>query len=194
MWQNEPLRREMSSWSQCIKQATSLEEQTSTTGCTGQYILLYPGYSPTSLLEMPPFHTETVTDRPETNRKIFHHSHVLSGNISGDICGEFKSANIQNDSTTETNENTHTPQLEQRIDVESQTSSIKETSLQNPEPLRNSSGKLKLLGNNYCASIAPRTLKTKPKKRLTASQVKCNGDDHISLLTKTTSALCGKRL
>ena len=33
---------------------------------------------------------------------------------SGDICGEFKSANIQNDSTAETNENTHTPQLKQK--------------------------------------------------------------------------------
>ena len=58
---------------------------------------------------------------------------------SGDICEEFKLANIQNDSTAETNENTHTPQLKQRNDVESQTSPLKETSLQNPEPLWNSS-------------------------------------------------------
>ena len=33
----------------------------------------------------------------------------------------------------------YTPQLKQRNDVDSQTTSIKETSLQNPEPLRNSS-------------------------------------------------------
>ena len=37
---------------------------------------------------------------------------------------------MQNDSTAETNENTHTPQLKQRNEVESQTSSMKETSLQ----------------------------------------------------------------
>ena len=42
------LRREMLCWSQCSKQATSLEEQTSTTGRTGQYNWLCPGYNPTS--------------------------------------------------------------------------------------------------------------------------------------------------
>ena len=51
-----------------------------------------------------------------------------------------------------------------------------------------------LVANKYCASITPRTFKTKPKKRLKASQLKCNGDDNISLLTKTTSPLFGKRL
>ena len=113
---------------------------------------------------------------------------------SGDICEELKLANTQKDSTAETNENTHTPQSKQRNDVESQTSSIKETSIQHPEPLRDSSEKLKLLANKYCAPITPRTVKTKAKERLTASQLKCNGDDHISLLTKTTSPLFGKRL
>ena len=112
----------------------------------------------------------------------------------GDICGEFKLANIQNDSTAETNEKTHTPQLKQRNVVESQTTSIKETSLQNPESLRNNSEKIKLVANKYRASNSPRIFKTKPKKRLTASQLKCNGDDNISLLTKTTSPLFGKRL
>ena len=53
---------------------------------------------------------------------------------------------------------------------------------------------MKLVANKYCASITPRTFKTKPKKRLTASQLKCNGDDNICLLTKTTSPLFGKRL
>ena len=53
---------------------------------------------------------------------------------------------------------------------------------------------MKLVANKYCASITPRTLKSKPKKQLTASQLKCNGDDNISLLTKTTSPLFGKRL
>ena len=113
---------------------------------------------------------------------------------SGDIWGEFKLAYIQNDSSAETNENTHTPQLNQRNNVESQTSSIKETSLQNPEPLRNSSEKMKLVANKYCFSLTPRNFKTKPKKQLTASQLKCNEDDSISFLTKTTSTLFGKRL
>ena len=38
---------------------------------------------------------------------------------SEDICGEFKLGNIQIDSTPETNENTYTPRLTQRNDVES---------------------------------------------------------------------------
>ena len=102
----------------------------------------------------------------------------------GDICRWFKLANIQNDSTAETNENTHTPQLKQRKDVDSQTSSIKETSLQNLERRRNSSGKMELVANKYCASKTPKTVKTKPKKRLTTSQLKCNGDDNIFLSHK----------
>ena len=112
----------------------------------------------------------------------------------GNICEEFKLANIQNDSTAETNENTHTPQLKERNDLDSQTSPLKETSLQKLEPLRNSSEKMQLLANQYCASITPRTVKTKPKKRLKASQLKSNGDDKFSFLTKTTSTLLGKRL
>ena len=139
---------------------------------------------------MPHFHSGTVTDQLETSRK-FHQSHVLSGS---NFWKYLSIVQIQNDSTAETNENTHTPQLKQRNDVESQTSSIKETSLQNPEPLRNSSEKMKLLANKYCASITPRTVKTKPKKRLTASQLKYNGDYKIYLLTKTTSPLFEKRL
>ena len=50
------------------------------------------------------------------------------------------------------------------------------------------------LANQYCASIIPRTVKTKRRKRLTASQLKCNGDDNSSFLTKTTSTLFGKGL
>ena len=114
--------------------------------------------------------------------------------ISGDNCREFKLANIQNDSTAETNENRHTPQLKQRNDVESQTSSKKEISLQSPEPLRNSSERMELLANQYCASIPPKTVETKPKKRLTKSQLKCNGDDNFCLLTKTTSPLFAESL
>ena len=86
------------------------------------------------------------------------------------------------------------PQLKQRNHVDSQTTSLKETSLQIPEPLRNSSEKRKLVANKYFASITPRTFNTKPKKRLKASQLKCDGDDNISFLTKTTSTLFGKRL
>ena len=73
-------------------------------------------------------------------------------------------------------------------------SSLKETSIQNPEPLRNSSEKINLPANKYCASITPRAFKTKAKKRQMASQLKCNGGDNICLLTKTTSPLFGKRL
>ena len=42
--------------------------------------------------------------------------------------------------------------------------------------------------------MTPRTFKTKPMKRLTQSQLKCNGDDNISFLTKTTPTLFGKLL
>ena len=43
----------------------------------------------------------------------------------GDIYGYFKLANIQNDSTAESNENSHTPQLKQRNDVDSQKNSLR---------------------------------------------------------------------
>ena len=132
--------------------------------------------------------------RPETSKRTFHQSRVLSGSNLWKCLGEIKLANIQNDSTAETNENTHTPQLKQKNDVESQTTSLNKTSLHNLEPLRNSSKKMKPLANQYCASISPRTVRTKPKKRLTTSQLKCNGVDNNSLLTKTTSPLFGKRL
>ena len=110
---------------------------------------------------------------------------------SGDICGEFKLANIWNDSTAETNENTHTPRLKQRNDVESKPTSLKVTSLQNREPLRNSSEKMKLLANQYCASITPGIVKMKPKKRLTASQLKCNGDDNFPFSQKQLQRCLG---
>ena len=45
---------------------------------------------------------------------------------SGDICGEFKLAKLLNNSTAESNENTHTPQLKQTNDVESQKNVLKE--------------------------------------------------------------------
>ena len=81
---------------------------------------------------------------------------------SGGIRGEFKLANIHNDSTAETDQNTHTPELNQRDDVESQTSPIRGISLQTPEPLQNNSEEMKLGTNQYCASITPRTVKTQP--------------------------------
>ena len=79
---------------------------------------------------------------------------------SGDIRGKFKLANIHNDSTAETDQNTHTRKLKQRDDVESQTSPLKRISHQNPEPIRNSSAKIKLGANQYCASNTPTTVKT----------------------------------
>ena len=85
----------------------------------------------------------------------------------------------------------NTPQLKQRNDVDSQTTSIKETSLQNPEPLRNSSEKMKLVADKYCDSTTPRTSKTKPKKRLTGSQLKCNGDDSFFLSQKQLQRCLG---
>ena len=180
--------------SQCSKQAISLEEQTSTTGSTGQYNWLCSGYSLSSRLEMPHFHSGTVTDTPETVKENSTNPMCCLAATSGDICEEFKLAIIQNDSTAEINENTHTPRLKQRNVVESQTTSLKETSLQHPEPLRNSSENMKRLANKYCASITPRTVKMKPKERLTASQLKCDGDDNFSFLRKTSSTLLGIRL
>ena len=113
---------------------------------------------------------------------------------TGDICGVLKLANFQDDSTDEIKENTHTPQLKQRTRVEPKTSSLKETSLQNPETLRNSPQGKNNHKTQYYASITPRTVKTKAKKRLTISQLIYNGDDKICPLTITTSLLLGKRL
>ena len=100
---------------------------------------------------------------------------------SGDICGRFKTANVYNDSTAETNENTHSFELKESVDENSQTSPLKRISLQNPEPLRNSSEKIKLGANQYCASITPTTVKTKPWKQMTLSEPTCNGDDNFPL-------------
>ena len=80
---------------------------------------------------------------------------------SGEIRGEFKLANIHIDCTAKTDQNTLTPELKHRDDVESQSSPLKGTSLQSPEPLRKRSEKVKLGANQYCASITPRTVKTK---------------------------------
>ena len=187
--------------SQCIKQATSLEEQTgrtdwtSKTGRTIHENWLCLGCSPISQLEMPYRHAGTVRDRPETTRtKLLTNATCCLAATLGDIRGKHKLANIRNDSTAEDNENTHTPQQKRRNDVESQTLSLKETSHQNLEALRNSSEKMKLLENQYSASITPGTVKTKPKKRLAKSHLKCNRDDSICPLTTTTSPLFGKRL
>ena len=81
---------------------------------------------------------------------------------SGDICGKFMLGNIHNDSTAETEQTTHTLELKKRDDAELRTSPIERISLQNPEPLRNSSEKMELGANQYCASIIPRTVKTEP--------------------------------
>ena len=81
---------------------------------------------------------------------------------SGDICGVFKLGNIHNDSAAETNQNRNTPELKQRDDVKLRTSPLKGNSLQSPEPLQNSSEKMKLGANQDSASITPRTFKTKP--------------------------------
>ena len=113
---------------------------------------------------------------------------------TADICGVLKLANFQDDSTAEIKENTHTPQLKQRIEVEPKTSSLKEISLQNPETLRNSPQRKNYYKTQHYASITPRTVKTKAKKRLTISQLIYNGDDKICPLTKTTSLLFEKRL
>ena len=100
---------------------------------------------------------------------------------SGDICGKFKLANIYNNSTAETNQNTHTFKLKQKDAVESQTPPFKRISLQNPEPLLNSFEKMKLGANQYCASITPRTVKTRPWKPMTLSEPTYNGDDKFPL-------------
>ena len=81
---------------------------------------------------------------------------------SGDIQEEFKLDNIHNDSTAETGQNTRTPQLKQRDDVKSRMSPLKGNSLQNQEPMRNSSEEMKVGANQYCSSITPIAAKTKP--------------------------------
>ena len=100
---------------------------------------------------------------------------------------------FHNDSTVETIENMQMPEVIQRNGVKSQTSPLKETSLQNPEPLRNSFENMKLGTKQYCAPITTRTNKTKPKNQITTSKLNFNGDGNFSLLTKMKS-LFGKNL
>ena len=110
-----------------------------------------------SKLQMPCRHT----GRPETTRiKLATISGVVLAATFGGIRGKDKLDNIHDDSTAETNENTHTLQLKQGNNKESHTSPLKETSLQN----RNNAEKMKLLANQYCTSKTPRTVKTKPRK------------------------------
>ena len=102
-----------------------------------------------------------MTDRRPPEENSTNPSCYLAA-TSGDIRGEFRLANIQNDSTPETDQNTHTCELKQRNDVETRMSPLKGTSLQNPEQLWNSSKKIKLGAKQYSASITPGTVRTKP--------------------------------
>ena len=101
-----------------------------------------------------------MTDRRPPERKLQNPRCCLTA-TSGDTCGEFKLANIHNDSTTEINQNTHTPEMKPRVDVELQTLPLKTTSFQNAEPLRKSFEKIKLRANQYSAPMTLRTFKTK---------------------------------
>ena len=102
-----------------------------------------------------------MTDRRPPKENSTNPSCCLAA-TSRDICGEFKLAHFYNNSTAKTDQNTHTPVIKKRDDVESRTSPLKGTLLQNPEPLRNSSEKMKLGANHYRASITPRAVKTEP--------------------------------
>ena len=55
---------------------------------------------------------------------------------SGDIRGEILLASFHKNSTAETDQNMLTLEMKQRDDVESRTSPLKRTSLQNPEQFR----------------------------------------------------------
>ena len=121
-----------------------------------------------------------MTDRRPPQENSSNHRCCLAA-TSGEIRGEFKLANIQSDCTAKTDQNTHTTELKQRHDVERRASPLKGTSLQNPEPKRNSSEKIKPGANQYCASITPRAIKTKHYKRITMSQLICYEDDNIPL-------------
>ena len=122
-----------------------------------------------------------MTDRRPPQQENSTNPRCCLAATSGETRGEFKLANIQIDCTTETDSNTHTPELKQRDDVEPRASPLKGTSLQNPELLRNSSEKVKLGANQYCVSINPRAVKMKHHKRITMSQLTCNGADNIPL-------------
>ena len=72
-------------------------------------------------------------------------------NIPGGVWHQLRGTNVESsslliftDSTANTKENTHMPEIKRRSDVESQMLPIKASSLQNPEPPRNSSEKAKL--------------------------------------------------
>ena len=65
-----------------------------------------------------------MTDRSPLEEKSSNPSCGLAA-TSGDIRGECKLANNYNDSTAETNQNTHTSELKESVDVESRTWPIK---------------------------------------------------------------------
>ena len=109
---------------------------------------------------MPHLHSVIVSNRPETPRRNFQQSQLLSGSNFWKNPWKFKLANIHIDSTAETDQNKPTLKLKQRDDVDLRASALKGTSLQYPEPLRNSSEKMKL------GSIVPQLLPEQSKRNL----------------------------
>ena len=94
--------RELLIWRQCIKQATSLKEQTgktepiSSTRRTEQYNLGCAGCGPTFELNLPRLHSETAGDRLETTNliTILPIRGCLAA-TSGDIHGQFQVKSYQ---------------------------------------------------------------------------------------------------
>ena len=130
MWKDKPLNRETLFWGQCSQKTDSPAYKTGRTessptkreskkfewncsNCSGKIEpkvpSLHSGAAINSLksTQLPPI--------PEINWKQSQETHVV---------------NIHENSTTETPKITHTPELKQRIDIESHTSPIRETSPQ----------------------------------------------------------------
>ena len=96
---------------------------------------------------MPHLHSGTVSDRPETTTRNSTNPRCCLAATSGETRGKLKLANNRFDCTAKTEQNTHTFEFKQRDDVEPRASPLTGTSPQNPEPIRNSSEKIKLGAN-----------------------------------------------
>ena len=104
---------------------------------------------------MPRLHSGAATDRPDVTQLTL----PPIPEVVWQQPQETHLANIHNYLTNKTHKHTHTPK--QKNDVETQTSPIKETSSQVPDPTRNHSWKTKLGAYQYSAPMTPTNNKTK---------------------------------
>ena len=118
----------------------------------------YPGCSPKYELKTPRLHYGAATERPETIKL------PAIPEVVWPPPQESHLFDVQKISATKINNSTHTPELKRKNDVAAQTSSIKETSLNYSDLVRNRTWETKLEAPQYNPSMSPRNNNMKSKE------------------------------